>query len=455
MEERTAMLASGSINPYKKPKFIGECEDLKEYIFDCEGGKQAGKFETDLKKLVIYAGTKYDTGSEIMTMIDELVPVRMKKPEPYTGTDSIKQKIYGFRIAQYVKSQAKFEIEMKKLYAIITGQCAEYLLAKLNGLAEFKNIHANKDALALLKEVKGLVFKFDGKKEFEMSLVEATDKLYHMYQTKDKTNIQFRDKFKNLVEVVEYYRGTMGVHKKVTQNYLSEFSGGEYFEKYWIYTEEQLAIATEKGKEKIHKRMVLVQADKFRYSNVLSKFQNDYIIGRHNVYPKNRVAAFPLLNNWNRTYDRGFNMQISGHYGISFVQNANRLEESPVGDVEKWVHCYHNVKTIHVLKNSRQCMQEGQDSHEVQQKGGQHFNVISKGVKKEEDFILEKYCRYDVGNEFHQSDNQVRLNNHYHNTRVVDRMILLDSKASQKYLQSTQATKIGDKRRNYRIHKTG
>jgi hypothetical protein len=58
-------------------------------------------------------------------------------------------------------------------------------------MAEFKTIHTNKDALALLKAVKGVVFKFDDEKEFEMSLVEATDKLYRMYQTKDMTNVQF------------------------------------------------------------------------------------------------------------------------------------------------------------------------------------------------------------------------------------------------------------------------
>jgi hypothetical protein len=90
-----------------------------------------------------------------MTVIDELVPVSMKKPEPCTATDTIEEKIYELRIPQYVKNQANFESESKKLYAVITGQCTEYMLAKLNGLSEFKTIHANKDAIALLKAVKG------------------------------------------------------------------------------------------------------------------------------------------------------------------------------------------------------------------------------------------------------------------------------------------------------------
>jgi hypothetical protein len=39
----------GSMNPYKKPKFAGECEELKECIFDCEGDTQGGTFEANLK----------------------------------------------------------------------------------------------------------------------------------------------------------------------------------------------------------------------------------------------------------------------------------------------------------------------------------------------------------------------------------------------------------------------
>jgi hypothetical protein len=72
---------------------------LKECIFDCEGDKQREKFAGNLMKLAIYAGTKYDNGSKIMTMIDELILVSMKKPEPYAGTDTIEEKIYELQIA--------------------------------------------------------------------------------------------------------------------------------------------------------------------------------------------------------------------------------------------------------------------------------------------------------------------------------------------------------------------
>jgi hypothetical protein len=53
---------------------------------------------------------------------------------------------------------------------------------------------------------------------------------------------------------MEHYEGIVGVHKKFTQNYLAEFSGGKYIDKDWMYTEEQVAIATEKRTEKVLSR---------------------------------------------------------------------------------------------------------------------------------------------------------------------------------------------------------
>jgi hypothetical protein len=158
-------------NPYKKPKFTGECEDLKECVFEYEGENQGGGFEANLKKLSIYAGAKYDTGSDIMTMIDELVPVSIPRPEPYTGDDPGDLKIYELQIGQYVKMQGRLESKIKKLYAVIIGQCTELMMTKLKAIDAFMDIHRNKDTLELLEAIKGLAFKFDGEKEFGMSLV--------------------------------------------------------------------------------------------------------------------------------------------------------------------------------------------------------------------------------------------------------------------------------------------
>jgi hypothetical protein len=97
----------GGSNPYKKPRFTGDCDDLKECVFDCEDGKQASNFEMNIKKLSIYAATKYDMGAVIMTMIDKMTKSEMNRPIPYTGEDPIEAKIFELRIAQYINNQQK------------------------------------------------------------------------------------------------------------------------------------------------------------------------------------------------------------------------------------------------------------------------------------------------------------------------------------------------------------
>jgi hypothetical protein len=54
-------------------------------------------------------------------------------------------------------------------------------MAILKALPTLKEIHTVKDPVKLLKINRGLRFKFNSEKEFEMSLVEAIDKLYQTY----------------------------------------------------------------------------------------------------------------------------------------------------------------------------------------------------------------------------------------------------------------------------------
>jgi hypothetical protein len=158
------------------------------------------------------------------------------------------------------------------------------------------------------------------------SLVEANGKLYKMYQTRKMTNVQFRDKFNSLIDVIKHYGGTVGVHKKVTEQFLVLYTDGIYENKDWrtAYTDEQVNEANQQGKEKRIARMFLTRADRGRYGSIIAKLQNNYITGQKDVYPDTRVEAFALINNWNSSYDKGsFNIGI-GYNGILFTQEGGK-----------------------------------------------------------------------------------------------------------------------------------
>jgi hypothetical protein len=136
-----------------------------------------------------------------------------------------------------------------------------------------ESMHMNKDPMMLVKAIKGLMFRFDG--EYEMSLVDATDKLYCMFQTKDMTNTQFCDKFLNLIDIIEDYEGSVGVHRKVTKDILACYSDEVYNSVNWrsTYTDLQIQDAIASGKEKILARIFLAKADKLCYGQMMAKLQ--------------------------------------------------------------------------------------------------------------------------------------------------------------------------------------
>jgi hypothetical protein len=148
------------------------------------------------------------------------------------------------RTAHYIHNQHKLNNEFKKLYT-----------AKLKATLTFKDIYVEKNPIKLLKAIKGLIFRFDSKKEYEMSRVEPIDKLYRMYQPKDMSNTQFLD----LVDVIEYYGGSVGIHNKITERILAEYTGRIYDRVSWkfAYTDDQVHKATKIGKERILARMFL------------------------------------------------------------------------------------------------------------------------------------------------------------------------------------------------------
>ena len=285
---------SGGNNPFEKPRFTGDCEDLRECTFDYENGKQASNFEMNIKKLSIYAATKYDMGAMIMTMIDEMSDSEMNRPIQ------------------------KLENEWKKLYTVILGQCTSYMTAKLKDIPTFNEVHYEKDRVNILKAIQGLTFRFDSEKEYKMSLVEAVDKLFRLYQSKDMSNTQFLEKFNNLIDVIEHYGGIIGVLKKITEDILAQHTGGTYDSVNWklAYTDEQMKHATEKGKERCLARMFLNRVDRTRYDSMLVKLHNDYVTRRRDVYPNHRISAFALINNWNNGYEKSY--QNPSYSGICF-----------------------------------------------------------------------------------------------------------------------------------------
>jgi hypothetical protein len=128
----------------------------------------------NIKKLSIYAATKYDMGELIMTMVNDITESEMNQTIPYTGEDPIEAKIFELKSP----NPQKLENECNNLYKVILGQYSSFMTATLKAMPTFKEMHSEKDPMQHLKVSKGLIFRLIEKKEYEMCLVEVMDKLY-------------------------------------------------------------------------------------------------------------------------------------------------------------------------------------------------------------------------------------------------------------------------------------
>jgi hypothetical protein len=155
-------------------------------------------------------GSRFEMGASIANLIEELKEVQMPEPDPYTGTELAKQKIYEIKLIQFIKDQAKLENEIKRLYSLVLGQFTDYMISKLKDLPIYCEMHEQEDTLKLLKSIKSLTFMSGNNKEYKMNLVKADDKFHKIYQLKDMPNIEFFKIFNNLVEGIEHGRIALG-----------------------------------------------------------------------------------------------------------------------------------------------------------------------------------------------------------------------------------------------------
>ena len=290
-------------------------------------------------------------------------------------------------------------------------------------------MHVRKDALQLLKAIKAFTFMSNNNKEYEMSLVEADERFQRIYQSKDMSNLQYRKAFDNMVEVIEHYGGTVGLHWGVLIKTLEEDTGVTYNKSSWMadYSHEEFNSAVQKAKEKVLARMFLFKCDKDRYGPMLAKLQNDQVSGR-NAYPLTRLGAYALINNWNNTYERRVPSTPS-QYGSSFAQNG-------YGGITCW-GCGTPGVILADCKNE-ECIKKYQSrlskrKAAVMAKGEQHFNAKTIGNSPQSagardgkiedsggDFLLNEYIGYDsAGCQFTQIGD-----------KVGKKMILLDSQST-------------------------
>ena len=96
-----------------------------------------------------------------------------------TATD---RKIWELEISKYVKRKVTLESNLKKVYGLIWGQCAETMRSKIEALSTYHRISRACDSLELLKAIKDICFNFQDQQYKPHALHMAKRRFYTFYQ---------------------------------------------------------------------------------------------------------------------------------------------------------------------------------------------------------------------------------------------------------------------------------
>jgi hypothetical protein len=198
---------------------------------------------------------------------------------------------------------------------------------KLEAMSNHSTIASECDGVALLKNIKSIMYNFQSEIYDYVALDDAMRRFYFFRQDKNTTLPTYLEKLHNHVEVIEYCGGTVGVFTSLVDNILSYTKPSLYR---MTCTSDQLETAEDESKERYLACVLMGRADPMRFGKLNKDMANDFMQGRNN-YPKTVAKAYTLLVNWRQgTRNLMRTLGNNGNEGVAFT-NLGEDEDTDVG----------------------------------------------------------------------------------------------------------------------------
>jgi hypothetical protein len=198
----------------KESTFKGTITDMNGHTFQCHGeATHASQFSRTCKELQSYCLKTYKYGNDVAYIIRHFKEFDMKshKPSPApSDADSIDLRILEKEVDEYVKRSTIYKQNKKALYMVVWAQCSNAMQVKMKSISTFTKFDEERECLDLLKEIKGVSYKFEAQRYPPLALYEAKSAFFRFQQHKALSNTDYLDKFKALYEVIEHFGGMIG-----------------------------------------------------------------------------------------------------------------------------------------------------------------------------------------------------------------------------------------------------
>ena len=167
--------------------------------------------------------------------------------------------------------------------------------AKIKSEKVYDDMQEVDDSLMLFKMIKGIAYKFESQKSSISRLITRSAPSSYVYkQGPDEMNANYISKFKNTIEVIEHYGGTIREDKALVLEKLK--SAGRNNK---TVSAEEIETAQDLAKRKMHAIAFLKRADKGRYGQLITDLENQFTRGT-DQYPMSVTETFNLLVNYKK-----------------------------------------------------------------------------------------------------------------------------------------------------------
>jgi len=321
-------------------------------------GRKKGQFKDTLDALKVLASTEFKKDiSYLELLFQELKEPTVnppKRPKPVvikdeqTGLDvEVKPSdedmdLYRERVKVHVQIELRLENTKRALFNIVWGQSSRLLQNKLKATKSFDKILSEGDIVTLLKEIKKIAHQAEDNVCIYDALDEVMRRFYTYRQSPDEDNATHLEKFKDFVEVLEYFGVDMFCDPCLVN-----------YEKEQDKKKNLPPVSDESYKERAKQRQLgtafIRRSNMKQYGPLLRSMRDQFLHG-FDVYPQGIEEAYALLQNHSSK-----RKQVQGANAPAPSPATNRNNEGRRGN------CQHNEADT--SQNIRSGMQHAQRSY--------------------------------------------------------------------------------------------
>ena len=155
-----------------RQRFDGATEELKGHIFDLVGSRSADLFIKSKKAIANYVGRTYQHSGDIRRAIETLTLPTIPLPTAPVADPMppLLAAIFSEQVKEYVKQTSRLQENIKRLWALVWGQCSDTIRTRLQALDTHEDMHAASDGLRLLVAIKDLMYNVQEQKYVPLSI---------------------------------------------------------------------------------------------------------------------------------------------------------------------------------------------------------------------------------------------------------------------------------------------